>query len=235
MRRPVCALLLFAAASCAEITSEREFCTKAESDRRDPTCGRPLELAFITSAVLAPSCGQTQCHSTFRQAGGFAFDTPDAARRSLLTGNTSTGEPLLAFDDRRHDPTRIIEDNKVPHILRWVTEDFPVADLLEPGAEPTSRMPFDAPLPEADVELLTVWIQEEISPGDRLGREPRPGGSARGAQCNPALYGGYACNYDSALGRWVRVECGDDFNFGAVDQSCANTCQIVDNQTAVCL
>jgi hypothetical protein len=44
---------------------------------------RPLTLEGVTLTVLAPSCGQTQCHSTATRTEGFAFDTVEASRESL--------------------------------------------------------------------------------------------------------------------------------------------------------
>jgi hypothetical protein len=228
MRRPVCALLLLAA-SCGKITSEGEVCTEAESDRNDPKCGRPLDLAYLTAAVFAPSCGQTQCHSKFHQSGGLVFDNPHDAALSLLAPSSG---PLLRFDGVRQDPTRFI-DNQRPHLLRWLTEPFPLADEQAVGEEPNSRMPFDAPLASADIELLSVWIREELptsNPEDM--RERRVGASARGAQCNPDAYEGYACTFDSFEGVFRRVKCNDDFNFDTVDiQDCPNDCQLSERCT----
>lgn len=228
MQRPVCALLLLAA-GCAEITSEGELCTAAESAANDPKCGRPLDLAYLTAAIFAPSCGQTQCHSKFHQAGKLVFDNPHDAALSLLTPGSG---PLLRFDGIRQDPTRFI-DNEVPFLLRWLTEEFPVNETREDDEPPNSRMPFDAPLAEADIELISVWIRESLptkNPGDN--REPRVGGGARGAQCNPDAYEGYACTYDSFRGVFQRVKCNADFNFDEVDvQDCPTDCKLSERCT----
>jgi len=52
---------------------------------------RFLTLEYVTEGVLAPSCGNAQCHSSFRNEGGYAFDTVSAAKRSL--------EPIVNPDD----------------------------------------------------------------------------------------------------------------------------------------
>lgn len=228
MRRPICALLLLAA-SCGEITDEGQLCTEAESNANDPKCGRPLELAFITSAILAPSCGQTQCHSRFRAAGELIFDNPRDAAISMLV-DTSALQPLLAFTADRFDPTGI--DTYKPWLLRFLTEEFPLSDL-DSVTDTYDRMPFEAPLARADIDLIKVWIQAEITADDPLGRPPRPGASARGAQCNPESHGGYACAQQSDSS-WARVRCTDDFNFGEIDQRCNNSCTLSDDFGAVC-
>ena len=67
---------------------------------------RPVTFEFVTLAVLAPSCGQVQCHSTSSKINGYAFDTLEAARETMnrLSGNkllnvlTDTGENKMPPD-----------------------------------------------------------------------------------------------------------------------------------------
>jgi hypothetical protein len=167
------------------------------------TDDRPLEVDYLTSAILAPSCAQAQCHSSFARKADLAFDTPDHVRESLLQPGA---DALLSFDSGRYDP-RPYEPSAKPHLITWITN-------IDPFAKGVGRMPFDTPLPDKDVALLAEWI-----------REPDPargitGARAVGAQCNPALYGGRACD------RGDLVECGDDWNFGAVIESCSIGCYI---------
>src|SRR5687767_3761465 len=117
MQRPVCALLLLVAvssvviAACGTVEDEGTVCT----EEGDDSCGRPLDLEYMTAAILAPSCGLAQCHSTFHQAGGLAFDDPDNARVSLLTPDSG---PLLQFTSDRYDPERT--DGQVANLIAWV-------------------------------------------------------------------------------------------------------------------
>jgi hypothetical protein len=165
---------------------------------------RPLELEYLTEAIFAPACGATQCHSTFRQAEGFVFDTPDAVRRSLLVTETG-GTNLLRFDYERPDPSfsfgsRLIE-------LISLTVPFPESPELP-------RMPLDAPMPNKDIELLRLWIKDPAS-GAPFG----VGGHGLGAQCEPDLNPhGYACDRDRV------VTCGDDWNFGDTLTVCPRGC-----------
>ncbi len=97
---------------------------------------RPRNLDYITEAILAPSCGAAVCHSSFRQADGLVFDTVDNAR------NTFQNDPqLIGFDEG--DPT------KTPGLVLNLT--------IEQAGAP--RMPYDQPLPDADVELIEDWLK----------------------------------------------------------------------------
>jgi hypothetical protein len=51
-------------------------CAQTENDR-------PATVEYITEAILQPSCGQYTCHSSYRMEKGYAFDTVEAAKRSL--------------------------------------------------------------------------------------------------------------------------------------------------------
>ncbi|HEX2691825.1 MAG TPA: hypothetical protein VHN14_34685 [Kofleriaceae bacterium] len=93
---------------------------------------RPATLPYITEAILQPSCGQYDCHSSFRREKGYAFDTVAAARASLLQPglvNLSPGE----------------EQNSL--LYRVLTRNY-------------RRMPYDSPLPDKDIALILQWIQD---------------------------------------------------------------------------
>ncbi|CAN5863004.1 hypothetical protein BH11MYX3_BH11MYX3_24520 [soil metagenome] len=49
---------------------------------------RPVTFEVVTLSVLAPTCGQVQCHSTSTHIQGYGFDTLAASRDSLR----STGD-----------------------------------------------------------------------------------------------------------------------------------------------
>lgn len=89
---------------------------------------RPLTLEVVTIEVLAPSCGQVQCHSTTTMTEGYAFDTIAASRASLIKLNVDSS----AF---------------------FGGTLFEVLD----GVNGT-WMPFDAPLAEQDYDLLAAWV-----------------------------------------------------------------------------
>lgn len=146
---------------------------------------RPLELEYLTAAIFAPSCGATQCHSTFAQAGLVVLDTPENVRRTLIGGG------LVQFDSGQYDPDN--PDNA--SLIVWITQ-------IDPFGRGIGRMPFDAPIPNKDVELLREWISVQ----------------APGAQCNPELNNGMACNNKEI------VQCNADWTFGARVQVCPGEC-----------
>lgn len=149
---------------------------------------RPLELAYLTDAIFAPTCGTTQCHSTFRQAGhgkAIVLDNPEAARKSLV----DTG--LVTFDSGKYDP----DDPNNADLMIWITQ-------IDPFGLQIGRMPFDAPLPNKDVYLIREWIQNK----------------APGAQCDPEMNGGMACD-DKAV-----VRCTADWTFGDRVMLCSGAC-----------
>ena len=107
-------------------------CTQTDNDR-------PATLQYITETILQPNCGQYTCHSSFKKAKGYAFDTVEAARESLAP--TAPGAaPVI--------------DTGAP------TSSF----LYQVLTRKVKRMPYDAPLPNKDIDLILTWI-EDGAPG----------------------------------------------------------------------
>jgi len=95
---------------------------------------RPLTLEVVTLEVLAPSCGQVQCHSTTTRTKNLAFDTIEGTAAALVTLDVDN---FCQFPDYFGGGL------------------FEVIDGV-PGVEP---MPFDAPLAHQDREMLAAWIE----------------------------------------------------------------------------
>jgi len=114
---------------------------------------RPLELPYLTQAVFAPTCGATQCHSTFKQAATNVFDTPEGTRASLVNN------ALVRNDPAKFDP----DDARNADLIVWITQ-------TDPFGAGIGRMPLDAPMPNRDVKLLIEWI-EEGAPGAQCNPE----------------------------------------------------------------
>jgi len=90
---------------------------------------RPATLQYITEAILQPSCAQDVCHSSYTRTKGYAFDTVAAARQSL----------------------------QMPGVVQ-PTE--PESSLLYTVlVRQVKRMPYDAPLPQKDIDLILRWIE----------------------------------------------------------------------------
>lgn len=189
---------------------------------------RPLDARFVTEAVLAPSCGVAQCHSTFKQAGGRVYDTVAGMRSSIVDFG------LISLDSLQFDPA----DAANAPLITWVTK-------IDPFQRGIGRMPLDAPLADTDVEYLKRWIvgpvdvRDDRAPCSRTiacaqpdarCRYDAPGAEvgncvattylapASGAQCNPGSFGGLACNNRTL------VRCDDDWNFGSVVMECPGDC-----------
>jgi hypothetical protein len=102
-------------------------CAQTDNDR-------PKTLPYITEAILQPSCAQDVCHSSFRMAKGYAFDTVEATRRSLMPSASSAS---------------------------IVNPAEPESSLLYTVlTRKIKRMPYDAPLPQKDIDLILRWIQD---------------------------------------------------------------------------
>lgn len=114
---------------------------------------RPRTTEYITAAILAPNCGNAQCHSQFRQAEGYVFDTVENARPHLvdMVGGITIGTDGLPEGD--------VSSSLLYSVL----------------TREVDRMPYDQPLPEQDIELIQRWIQvgapgSQCDPNDFNGR-----------------------------------------------------------------
>jgi hypothetical protein len=87
---------------------------------------RPATVEYITEAILQPSCSQYDCHSSFRMARGYAFDTVELSRRSLS--------------------------------VLVIPKDTDASLLVQVLTRTIKRMPYDSPLPDKDIELIKLWI-----------------------------------------------------------------------------
>lgn len=92
---------------------------------------RPAEFDYISTAILQPSCGNAACHSSQNQRKGLILDNPDDGYRTLVEDSGYVNQLLPE------------ESGLVPFILRGDGE---------------LRMPLDAPLPDADIDLIDRWI-----------------------------------------------------------------------------
>jgi hypothetical protein len=99
------------------------------------TDDRPTTLENVTSSILAPNCANAQCHSAFRQVRGYAFDSVEHAKTTIeLNGLVAPSDP----------------DASLLYLV-----------LISPGGEgQTPRMPYDQPMPDADIQLIKRWIAE---------------------------------------------------------------------------
>jgi hypothetical protein len=146
------------------------------------TDNRPKTVEYVTEAIFAPTCGAAQCHSTFAGNDHDVFDTVIGVRSSLVNNG------LIELDSTKNDRL----DPGGANVIIWITQ-------IDPFGLGIGRMPYDAPMPVQDVELLESWIKN----------------GARGAQCNPDSTGGFACDNNSV------VRCDAEWNFSTPMIDCA--------------
>jgi hypothetical protein len=95
---------------------------------------RPATWSYLHPAVIAPNCATSSCHSAPVETAG------------------------LALDDREDSYAHLLE-------LQFVVPGDPASaliPLLEGDERP--RMPPDAPLPQADIDLIRIWIEAGAPP-----------------------------------------------------------------------
>ena len=90
---------------------------------------RPATWAYLHAAIVAPNCATSSCHSGRVETAGVALDEADEAYDALIE-------------------------------RRFVVPGDPASALMSllEGDE-RRRMPPDAPLPAADIELIRIWIE----------------------------------------------------------------------------
>lgn len=92
---------------------------------------RPATLEYITEAILQPACSQSVCHSSYRMERGYAFDTVEAAKRSLK-GLVSMGESessllyiSLTRKVKRMPYDAPLPDKDIALIKQWIDDGAP--------------------------------------------------------------------------------------------------------------
>lgn len=90
---------------------------------------RPPTVEVIATEILAPTCGQVQCHSTTTNIKNYAFDTLAAAKDSLKripkTGHDSLQEVLKATGGSRMPPDSPLDDADITLINTWIANGEP--------------------------------------------------------------------------------------------------------------
>ncbi len=141
------------------------------------TDDRPRTTAYVTKTVLAQTCAEAQCHSSFVQKHGYAFDTVDAVKHTLFAEITAPVRSALISESTAPP------DQPLSNVLRLRNGD--------PNPDGIKAMPYDSPMPEADVELLLEWA----ALGEPGACELAPGATV--------------CGFAGA----ARVHCGDDHEY----------------------
>jgi Planctomycete cytochrome C len=88
----------------------------------------------LHAAVIAPNCATSSCHSSLAKTAGLTLDDPEDSYRQLLGRNF------------------VVPGDPASTLLSLLTGDE------------RRRMPPDAPLPEADIALVRLWIDAGAPP-----------------------------------------------------------------------
>jgi len=105
---------------------------------------RPARWSYVSRAVIQPNCATASCHSSLSSTAELRLDTVDLGYASLMDeGLVVPGAP---------DQSGLIA------VLRG-GEGEGTAREGRAGVE-DEGMPPDAPLPDADIELIARWIAD---------------------------------------------------------------------------
>jgi len=93
-------------------------------DPRKPT------VEVIATKILAPTCGQVQCHSTTTMTSGLAFDTLEAAKRTLpemtaMDGKKSLYRVIHVTGGNRMPPDSPLDPADIDLIDSWLGSGAP--------------------------------------------------------------------------------------------------------------
>lgn len=94
---------------------------------------RPPTLEYVSQAIIAPACGNAECHSSFHTADGWRLDSVAAMRQSVSNG-------LITVRNAENP------------------DDIESTLLLDVLTRTQKRMPYDQPLPEVDIDLIREWV-----------------------------------------------------------------------------
>lgn len=98
-----------------------------------PACGgaddRPTRWSFISAAIVEPGCATVNCHSAVSARAGVDLHARAVGYYTLV--------------------------NEL-YVLPGDPQESALLSLL--NAQGTRRMPPDAPLPQADIDLISAWI-----------------------------------------------------------------------------
>lgn len=92
---------------------------------------RPATVNVIALEILAPTCGQVQCHSSTTKLEGLAFDTLEGAKESLrdLVGVGGTRDELIgvltADGEERMPPDSPLAEQDIALIEAWIANGAP--------------------------------------------------------------------------------------------------------------
>ncbi len=108
---------------------------------------RPASFQYIHTAIIAPNCTTSSCHTLVVAQAGVRLHTVESAY-TMLVGRPCEGES----SEPDLEPPRNFVAPGQPDRSRLM--------YLLTGEEARRRMPPDRPLPDPDIDLIERWILE---------------------------------------------------------------------------
>lgn len=100
---------------------------------------RPATWSFISATIMEPSCATVNCHSAIAQRAGLDMHDRESGFNSLVGAMQASGN----YKGKNYVIPNDVESSS---LFAW---------LHGQGA---MRMPPDVPLPQADIDLIAVWV-----------------------------------------------------------------------------
>lgn len=138
------ALAVGVLAGCGTIECDDETYTCTGGGPNGDQDDRPLTLEYVVTTVLKPNCANAQCHSSYKFELQYRFDTVEHAQESLVSD--VNGQAVIPGD---------AEASLLFQVL--------VRETQSDGSFP--RMPYDQPLPTAEIALIKAWINDANADG----------------------------------------------------------------------
>ncbi len=113
---------------------------------------RPLTLAYVTEAILKPSCGTAECHSAMKAEKNDIFDSVEAAKHTMEVTHPDLVATCAWLTTK--DPATCAQNNddiQGSYLIHVIT----VGDYSD-----GNLMPLDQPMSNQDIVLLTRWIRD---------------------------------------------------------------------------
>ena len=91
---------------------------------------RPVTFEVVTFEILAPTCGQAQCHSSSTNTAGLAFDTLEASRQAFTGGGRHGGvrqiqSTITTTGGKRMPPDAPLNQEDIDLFNAWVAQGTP--------------------------------------------------------------------------------------------------------------
>lgn len=85
---------------------------------------RPVTFEAVVFEVLAPTCGQVQCHSTSTHLEGYALDTLDAARASM-SSSRDRDKLYREMEEGAMPPDAPLDERDLALFKAWIDAGAP--------------------------------------------------------------------------------------------------------------